>query len=55
MAIVVVDAEESSSEGHHLSVGHKDTGVDLSRWRSEEGCSEEDEPKEAEDGGDPEL
>lgn len=55
MAIVVIDAEERSSEGHHLSVGHKDAGVDLSWRRSEEGCSEEDETKEAEDGGDPEL
>lgn len=55
VAIVVVDAEEGAGEGHHLSVGYEDTGVNLPRWRREEGCAEEGETEEAEDGGDPEL
>lgn len=55
MAVVVVDAEEGASEGHHLAVGYEDTGVYLSRWGREEGCAEEGETEEAEDGGDPEL
>lgn len=55
LPIVVVDAEEGAGEGHHLAVGYEDTGVNLPRWRSEEGDAEEGETEEAEDGGDPEL
>lgn len=55
VAVVVVDAEEGAGEGHHLAVGYEDTGVNLPRWGSEEGCAEEGETEEAEDGGDPEL
>lgn len=55
MAVVVVDAEEGTGEGHHLAVGYEDTGVNLPRWGREEGCAEEGETEEAEDGGDPEL
>lgn len=55
VAVVVVDTEEGAGEGHHLSVGYEDTGVNLPRWGSEEGDAEEGETEEAEDGGDPEL
>lgn len=55
VAVVVVDAEEGASEGHHLAVGYADTGVNLPRWGREEGYAEEGETEEAEDGGDPEL
>ena len=55
VAVVVVDAEEGAGEGHHLAVGYEDTGVNLPRWGCEEGCAEEGETEEAEDGGDPEL
>ena len=43
MAVVVVDAEEGAGEGHHLSVGYKDTGESLARWGSEEGNAGEGE------------
>lgn len=55
VAVVVVDAEEGTGEGHHLAVGYEDTGVNLPRWGSEEGDTEEGETEEAEDGGNPEL
>lgn len=55
LPVVVVDAEEGASEGHHLAVGYEDTGVNLPRWGREEGDAEEGETEEAEDGGDPEL
>lgn len=55
MAVVVVDAEEGAGEGHHFAVGYEDTGVNFPRWGCEEGCAEEGETEEAEDGGDPEL
>ena len=55
MAVVVVDAEEGASEGHHLAIGYEDTGVNLARWGREEGDTEEGESEEAEDRGDPEL
>lgn len=55
VAVVVVDAEESAGEGHHLAVGYEDTGVNLPRWGREEGDTEEGESEEAEDRGDPEL
>ena len=53
--VVVVDAEEGASEGHHFAVGNEDAGVNLPRWGTEEGDTEEGETEEAEDGGDPEL
>lgn len=55
VAVVVVDAEEGAGEGHHLTIGYEDTGVNLPRWGREEGDAEEGETEEAEDGGDPEL
>ena len=55
MAVVVVDAEEGTGEGHHLAVGYEDTGVNFPRWGCEEGYAEEGETEEAEDGGNPEL
>lgn len=55
MAVVVIDAEEGAGEGHHLAVGYEDTGVNLARWRSEEGDAEEGKTEEAEEGGEPEL
>lgn len=55
LPVVVVDAEEGAGEGHHLAIGYEDTGVNLPRWGREEGCAEEGETEEAEDGGDPEL
>lgn len=55
LPVVVVDAEEGAGEGHHLAVGYEDAGVNLSRWGREEGCAEEGETEEAEDGSDPEL
>lgn len=43
LPVVVVDTEEGAGEGHHLSVGYEDTGVNLPRWRREEGHAEEGE------------
>ena len=55
MAVVVVDAEEGTGEGHHLAVGYEDTGGNFPRWGREEGDTEEGESEEAEDRGEPEL
>lgn len=54
-AVVVVDAEEGASEGHHLAVSNEDAGVNLPRWGGDEGCAEEEHTEEAEQGGDDEL
>ena len=54
-AVVVVDAEESAGEGHHLAVSNEDAGVNLPRWGGDEGCTEEEYAEEAEQGGDDEL
>lgn len=40
---MVVDAEEGAGEGHHLSIGYEDTGVNFPRRGSEEGDAEEGE------------
>ena len=47
-AVVVVDAEEGASEGHHFAIGNEHAGVNLPRWGGDEGCAEEEYAEEAE-------
>ena len=47
-AVVVVDAEEGASEGHHFTIGNEYAGVNLPRWGGDEGCSEEEHAEETE-------
>ena len=47
-AVVVVDAEEGASEGHHLAVSNEHAGVNLPRWGGDEGYTEECDAEEAE-------
>ena len=54
-AVVVVDAKEGAGEGHHLAVSNEHAGVNLPRWGGDEGCAEECDAEEAEQGGDDEL
>ena len=44
--VVVVDPEECACEGHHLPIGHEDTGVDLPRRAYEEGDPKEADPED---------
>ena len=53
--VVVVDAKEGAGEGHHFAIGNEDAGVNLPRWGGDEGCTEECNAEEAEQGGDDEL
>ena len=53
--VVVVDAEEGAGEGHHFAIGNEHAGVNLPRWGGDEGCAEECDAEEAEQGGDDEL
>ena len=48
LPVVVVDAKEGASEGHHFAIGNEDAGVNLPRWGGDEGYTEECDAEEAE-------